>query len=684
MSQVFGEELLGTLSYERSKAWSSFFKNCLDKDDGEEIEFNELGELFQPEDEANNDPIAQAEEEDVKDDLNKSTQYLTNTELTLLLCRGDQNETLSQTLPIMEEHERKWKQAGLDRILNTFDAEKIEHHVGGWLRRHNSRYPTAETPHKLSQVCSSSHSTYSDAESMHSMDTARYIRASRKRNVSTGTKSTSSLTTIKMYRTLPRKRAELHAKYACQADELHEEQQHLHHMQSLLHRRIREYAAPRERHRLLSGTSVSFNGQQRRKKLRKRRYTSPAAAASSSSSSSEDCVSCRKRSYRIYSYHSEFHCQGSCLPAPWLNRRGAKWVKRKTSPALEQQPVPRKICKLESEASEESLNDLQTVNIISGSPESIQQKSDSPERKHSNQSNQLQFRDVSDSSSAEKQLQLGLTQQSDSSGNSIINKKRKQSKKQMQVLESDDSISSLHQETTTVDPKASPSRSPANESNDSSDMCLSVSRRMKKNRKQSHRKASSSQASKGCTDQQYDNSQISIDDSSGNKEEQKQSHKDDHQQLTDSTRLNSFLDLQSNVNRSIKQSKNLRTLDSDVEQSAPFVITAKGILLHKPSGADLCHDSKSSNAKFVLSEEVMRPIIGRRKAIRFMKYHTCGCSYDSRLHIYYRPSAEILAKLRSSAVSGDLNSSSCSESSDDIFEMLGRYGSITATSAKLL
>ncbi|KAH8403851.1 hypothetical protein KR215_004281 [Drosophila sulfurigaster] len=131
------------------------------------------------------------------------------------------------------------------------------------------------------------------------------------------------------------------------------------------------------------------------------------------------------------------------------------------------------------------------------------------------------------------------------------------------------------------------------------------------------------------------------------------------------------------INVSIRRSKHSKSqqqvFDLDSEPQTAFVVTEKGILLHKPE-ADM-NSSENGYDKFVLTANILSPIIGRRKASRFMKYHIGTCNYDARLHIYYRPSAKILAKLKGSAFPGYLDSSSCSES-EDVFEMFGRYGSI--------
>lgn len=307
------------------------FQSYSEKDDGREIDVSELEEIFEDEDEDEDDSVQtkeEAEESDAEDDINNTTQCMTKAELTLMLCSGDNKEILDRTMPIVEEHERKWKEAGLDRILNTFDAEKIEQHVGEWLRRHNSAYgdrtllqaTPPKTCHKRAQMYNSSSSENSDDDSMESVETARYIRDSRKRTVESSVAKcrSSPMTKIKMYRTLPRKRAELRAKYACH--EFNEE--HRHHMQTLIQRRKQCHRRQRERdliyhtsprHYPYSATST-FNGQQ----LRKCRNLSRVSFLSSSSEDEHarsrcPCSPCArsvisKTAYPYYrSYHSHSH-----------------------------------------------------------------------------------------------------------------------------------------------------------------------------------------------------------------------------------------------------------------------------------------------------------------------------------------------------------------------------------------
>lgn len=117
-------------------------------------------------------------------------------------------------------------------------------------------------------------------------------------------------------------------------------------------------------------------------------------------------------------------------------------------------------------------------------------------------------------------------------------------------------------------------------------------------------------------------------------------------------------------------------------QRPPFTITRRGILLHKPprpsTSADKDQDNSSSNcnANFTLTEDYLSPIIGQRSARNFLRYYRGSNSFNSRCHVYYRPSPKLLAKISETAKTFDLTSSSSSESDDDVFEMLARYGAI--------
>ncbi|XP_046866209.1 uncharacterized protein LOC6651652 isoform X2 [Drosophila willistoni] len=237
------------------------------------------------------------------------TSNMAKADITQMLCPNGKpeeiaevQEILNQTLPILEEHKRKWKEAGLDRILNTFDVEKIEHHVGQWLRRNNSVYmdksPVSESP-------SAHDATLSDNESLHSVDTARYIRQSRKRNPSSSTSVKCSTTsTIKMYRTQAHKRDELRAKYAAHDDE----QEHRHHLQALLRRR-REREREREHSHFPSprhcrNYTSNYHHKRRKHVLRHRPHSSMYY---SSSSGDEDYSFCNCKSCCVpYKYCSTY------------------------------------------------------------------------------------------------------------------------------------------------------------------------------------------------------------------------------------------------------------------------------------------------------------------------------------------------------------------------------------------
>lgn len=302
-------------------------------DDGEELDAADFEDVFRDEgeDPESNDSDAEALEDNNDQEANVDignihnvTANMSAAELTLMLCAGEDNEAkaemeeiLNQTIPIVQEHKRKWKEAGLDRILDTFDENQIEKHVGQWMQRHNSVYIKASEQRKES-VPSKYHRyphereprwsdhDQSDNESLHSIDTARYIRQSRR----CMTNKLPNLTTIKMYRKHSHKRDELRAKYAYD-----DEQEHRHHMQALLHRRREKerhlaYLTSSPRHCRLS---VSVGGHHsRRKHLSKRRADSSLFDSSSDEDEHSfggcDCRNCRRQyalsrsSYQCCSY----------------------------------------------------------------------------------------------------------------------------------------------------------------------------------------------------------------------------------------------------------------------------------------------------------------------------------------------------------------------------------------------
>ncbi|XP_033244419.1 uncharacterized protein LOC108154016 [Drosophila miranda] len=325
---LLDEETLETLAYERSKSWANMMKRCGEIGDGEELDFSDMELLYKRED---RDPDVQEDEEAAEDDLmeedldmgNINTKTaMSKAELTILLCAGENKEKtaemeeiLNQTMPIVQEHKRKWKAAGLDKILDTFDAQKIEKHVGQWMRRNNSQEKSSQ---RYDLRHDRSNSDSSDSESLHSVETARYIMQSRQR--STPISKVTNMSTIKMYRTHSCKRDELRAKYAYD-----DEQEHRHHMQALLHRR-------RERERKLAyltssprhfSHSSSRSHNSRHKHLRKRRvdssfFGSPSSEDEDTTLNGCDCRSCLRRvltrsAYEYCSYRGqlEYHPQSA-------------------------------------------------------------------------------------------------------------------------------------------------------------------------------------------------------------------------------------------------------------------------------------------------------------------------------------------------------------------------------------
>ncbi|KAH8288412.1 hypothetical protein KR054_002556 [Drosophila jambulina] len=320
------KEMLETLVYHRSKQWSSLMKGWQERDEGRELCVSDLEEIIKDEHE---DPEMDGMEEAIEDpvpdtkvDIGNISASMGATELTLILCAGEDNEAkaemqeiLNQTMPVVQEHKRTWKEAGLDRILDTFDEKQIEQHVGQWMRRNNSTFLEEARPANRLYVLDHAYiSELSDNESLHSIDTARYIRQSRRRVPN----KISNMATIKMYRTHSHKRDELRAKYAYD-----DEQEHHHHMQTLQHRR-------REKERKVTYVSASpqqcilSSGHHPRRKHRRKRHASSLVFDFSSSEEDDRfygrcaCRSCvthrslsRSASYQCCSYRGarDYHHQ---------------------------------------------------------------------------------------------------------------------------------------------------------------------------------------------------------------------------------------------------------------------------------------------------------------------------------------------------------------------------------------
>ncbi|BFF92685.1 uncharacterized protein DMAD_10693 [Drosophila madeirensis] len=313
---VVNEETLERLVYERSKSWANMIQNYMEIDDGEELDVEDFEDLFKGEDIDPDVPEGEEAEEDARqeEDLGmgniNTTIAMSKAELTMILCAGENKaetaeleEILNQTMPVLQEHNRKWKAAGLDQILDTFDPQKIEQHVGQWMRRNNSIYLEEENTRMYDYRHEHSHSDESD----------NYLVQTPRRNAPNPKMSNGS--TIKMYRTHPRRRAdELRGKYA------YDEQEHRRHMQVLLQRR-------RERKRKLAyiaSTSMhrSYSNRSHHSYLRKRRPDSSLFGSPSSGEDAAlagcDCKSCQRllltRSayeYCPYRGRREYHHQSA-------------------------------------------------------------------------------------------------------------------------------------------------------------------------------------------------------------------------------------------------------------------------------------------------------------------------------------------------------------------------------------
>ncbi|KAL9900218.1 uncharacterized protein ACN427_007553 [Glossina fuscipes fuscipes] len=238
LTPAFNVEDLTHLSYTRSKMWAAFLEKLMKNEDGKEINLVDIENEFKSDVESNSGEDCASIED--KDGTNKEIEpevlnNMTNcSRLRLIFNKsgrfpevsiqddGSDNEDrhllvdfVNQTLPIVSEHNRQMKESGLEQILNTFDTQKIEEKVGNWLENYSMAKENFKELHDATAVLPKGGKVVdpeTDLDSLHSGETARYIRSSRPRRV----KSVSSSTMmIKTYCRVESTRKKLHEKYGC-------------------------------------------------------------------------------------------------------------------------------------------------------------------------------------------------------------------------------------------------------------------------------------------------------------------------------------------------------------------------------------------------------------------------------------------------------------------------------------
>ncbi|KAM7360111.1 chromosome alignment defect 1 [Cochliomyia hominivorax] len=356
-STLFDVEHLQELTYERSRTWASLLESVSQNEDLGEIEVEDLDKIFGPECdkiEENDDELASMEDEECDNisidseilrTINNTTRLsmMFNNSATVVLPESTRNEELklldlfNQTLPIINEHKRQLKEFGFDRILSTFDKQKIEDKVGSWLNRHNSLYGGDSTllACNLSQInkkeeelskarkrmqgrTSGKDISHDSDDSLQSGETARYIRSSRAGAMKN---SASTTTMIKTYRMVKSTREALREKYAC--EKLEDE----YHLKSLRHRRrfaneleyhhnhydLARQQRSRKSEKLQQICAASAR-KERRKVLRKRNYNNNCSMDTTSDSDSyyydEDA---RYHRQHLKSYCNQNNCSGNYI-----------------------------------------------------------------------------------------------------------------------------------------------------------------------------------------------------------------------------------------------------------------------------------------------------------------------------------------------------------------------------------
>ncbi|KAH8414345.1 hypothetical protein KR215_003579, partial [Drosophila sulfurigaster] len=277
---------------------------------GDEVDVSLFESIFddpgtEEQDEESMMEFEEAEEDDVEDDIN-TTHCMTKAQLTQMLTSGSNKEILDQTMPIVEEHRRKWKEAGLDRILNTFDAHQIEEHVGGWMRRNNSCYIEPSPKASALSEYYKRHELGESEEEEETEQTVLYMRNSCKRSASKKCQK-SPRTAVKMYRTLPPMRSERRAQYA--AWQLSEEQQQRKHMRSMIQQSKERHRRQRERELIFHTSPRHYSCSMVHKMRKHRDYSRLLPASASSEEEMEnslcECESCNSTT-AAHSYYSSY------------------------------------------------------------------------------------------------------------------------------------------------------------------------------------------------------------------------------------------------------------------------------------------------------------------------------------------------------------------------------------------
>ncbi|EDW44779.1 GM15207 [Drosophila sechellia] len=717
---VVDEETLEAMVYERSKAWSSKMADFVNLEDGMEIDVAEFDNLFHGEDEDPelDDVAKEAVEDNVPDEAKLEMGHINATsvtELTLILCASEDNEAkaeieeiLNQTVPVVEEHKRKWREAGLDRILDTFDEKQIEHHVGRWMRRHNSVYLEASPP-KYHPPHHNSISGESD-ESMHSIDTARYIQQSRRRNAHMSNKN-SNMTTIKMYRKHSHKRDELRAKYA-----YGDEQEHRHHMQTVLLRR-------RERERQLAYLAstpmqcvYSSGHHMRRKNLRKRRINSWIFDSASSSEEDTsfggcDCHYCRRHyalSRSVYQScpygrdQREYH-------RSQMASRTMHTMRRQHTFDMEMDLRPR-LPENECSCCNSDRLCSNVIHIANSSTEEwvVENRSnhltqESPEKTRKQKHHPMDARKISHQSVRSKgHEQKPLSSKATSASKLVLSKEKYMQMFDKQVIEETADVSSE----VLAKPKPGGSTTAsilrqgddgASNSEDDLQRALAMSKATYKEEQQKRRKTKREPSNKQPQSPAeksmpvFNNQSVACNSTAlandtacyrvlpkrrGVKRAAAVSTTEEKTATNSSSSPTSSLEEMGSPTGGdpdctiVTSTTGCEPPASERQEIAATIkITKRGILLHSPSTPE--------GANFTLTEQGLGKIIGERWARKYLKYHIGSRSFDSRHSVYYQPTPQLAAALSSPQDAQNLaNISGSSASDDDIFDQINRYGTV--------
>ncbi|XP_055914718.1 titin [Eupeodes corollae] len=313
-----------------SKLWSDAMKEFCEKETFKEVEYYDiLNDSVEVSDDctpdqtiiSNNDENDNQNEGEVGKE-NKCKALVKVEDFEGSTSSDDFEECANHTLALMREQQDKWQKTGMLKVLQTFDWDQISKVVAPWVAKNKldrSQLSTSVDEH-IVHIEEHHHRQVhlsSDDDSLHSLDTANYIRSSRKKK-----RTSCTTTTIKKFSYVKGSRRHLQKKYGLDLDkDLNKifHQKFPENAEKIAHRGLKAIAVPEENARSFNCTPPARLGAiehvprslptmaRRKSRQMKRRSDISKRSVSSSSSSSSSPVRLLKPKYKRLSKGRKSH-----------------------------------------------------------------------------------------------------------------------------------------------------------------------------------------------------------------------------------------------------------------------------------------------------------------------------------------------------------------------------------------